>query len=675
MITKLLVANRGEIAVRIMQTAHRIGIATVAIYSEVDSESKHVALAGEAVCIGHSALADTYLNIGKIVDTAIHTGCDAIHPGYGFLAENPEFVSACENAGLIFIGPSTRAMQVMGHKIEARNFVTAIGIPVTKGVTGDSATILKNISELEFPVLVKAAAGGGGKGMRIVHSAGLLGNALESTSREALSYFGDGTVYVEKFIEEPRHIEFQIIGDNHGNVVHLFERECSIQRRYQKMIEEAPSPTLTTEVRARMGEAAVNIGKAIGYNNAGTIEFLVDSSLNFYFLEMNTRIQVEHPVTEMITGVDIVEEQIRIASGEKLRLKQEDLKIKGHSIECRIYAEDPEHEFAPSPGRMTYYREPSGTNIRVDSGVSGSPVILSYFDPIISKLIIFGSDRMDALKCMTNALNHYTVQGIRTNISYLKELINDEAFIQNRISTKFCEIHGEELLLKMANNKVEIGNHLPVIAAIMGLFINDTSSEPEQDIWNEIGYWRLDHKVSLLLEGKPVEVLLKKPFGKELEFEFENCIWLVTDWKKNKNNISFRIGGSNYSHQSPVSIQGIFSQDEKGQIFVNFGTVQFILQRSDVLSGNIDFEPETSGDASQSGDMKAPMPGRIVSIHVKSGDEVKKGDRLLILESMKMENNILSPIDGIIEKVLVTQGEMVDPNTRLIHFRLEEKTN
>jgi 3-methylcrotonyl-CoA carboxylase alpha subunit len=663
-IKKILIANRGEIAVRIMQTAHRIGIATVAIYSEVDRDCKHVAFAGQAICIGNSALSETYLNIGKIIDTAIQTGCDAIHPGYGFLAENPQFVAACEKVGIIFIGPSARAMQVMGYKIEAREFVSAIGVPITKGLTGDTATILKNIGQLEFPVLVKAAAGGGGKGMRIVHSSDLLGTALEATSREASSYFGDGTVYVEKFIDEPRHIEFQILGDNHGNVVHLFERECSIQRRYQKMIEEAPSPTLTPEVRARMGEAAVNIGKAIGYNNAGTIEFLVDAALNFYFLEMNTRIQVEHPVTEMITGVDLVEEQIRSASGEKLRLKQEELSINGHAIECRIYAEDPENSFAPSPGRMTCYIEPSGPNIRVDSGISGSPVIPSHFDPMISKLIVNASTRREALKGMAEALDHYTVQGIKTNISYLKELINHDAFIHNRVSTKFCDTHGAELLLRIENHKVAMGNHLPVIASIVGCLIPKVNNQILSDIWNAIGYWRIDHKVKFLIEERAIEVFLRKSSGNQLVLEFEKNTWIISDWKKNSSSVSFRIGENIYS--------ATFSQDKEGQIFVNFGTVQFILQRKDLLSGNNDIEPEAIGDTSHSGDMKAPMPGRIVSIHVKSGDEVKKGDLMLILESMKMENNILSPIDGIVENVLVVQGEMVDPSIRLIHFRIIE---
>ena len=664
MIKKLLIANRAEIAVRIMQTAHRMGIATVAVYSEVDSECKHVATAGQAICLGHSALADTYLNIGKIIDTAIRTGCDAIHPGYGFLAENPGFVEACEKAGIIFVGPSTRAMQVMGHKIEARDFVSAIGIPVTRGLTGDALTILKNIGQLEFPVLVKAASGGGGKGMRIVHSADLLVEALESTSREALSYFGDGTVYVEKYIEEPRHIEFQIIGDHYGNVVHLFERECSIQRRYQKMIEEAPSPTLTPELRERMGQAAVNIGKAIGYNNAGTIEFLVDSALNFYFLEMNTRIQVEHPVTEMITGVDLVEEQIRIASGEKLRLNQEDLRISGHAIECRIYAEDPEAGFAPSPGRMTCYKEPSGPGIRVDSGISGSPVIPTFFDPMISKLIVHADERQQALKQMGVALDHYIVQGVKTNISYLSELVRHEAFMHNRVSTKFCDLHGVELLLRSGNHKTAMGLHLPAIACIIGSYLPGPNHLTLQDPWKAIGYWRLDHKACFSVDDQPLEVIFRSADPAKLEVAFENNTWKITNRSRENSKVKFDIGNESYT--------AWLSQDDQGTTYVNFGACQFMIRRSDLLGGNPDLEPEASASLALSGDMKAPMPGRIVSIKVHAGDAVKKGDLMLILESMKMENNILSPMDGIVGNVLVVQGEMVDPSTRLIHFRIDE---
>ncbi len=403
-ISKILIANRGEIAVRIIRTARKMGITTVAVYAKADHNSLHVQEADEARCIGEVELSETYLNIAKIIAVAKETGCNAIHPGYGFLAENPLFVDACDTAGIIFIGPRADVMRVMGNKIEARAFVKKAGVPVTEGLTGKRETLLKAKSKIGFPVLLKAAAGGGGNGMQIDHEEKELEEALESTSRQALAYFGDDTIYLEKYLDEPRHIEFQILGDDNGNVIHLFERECSIQRRYQKIIEESPSPTLTPELREKMGAAAVRIGKKIGYTNAGTIEFLVDKELNFYFLEMNTRIQVEHPVTEMVTGADLVEEQIRIAEGHSLRLRQETLRQTGHAIECRIYAEDPEHDFRPSPGKMTLYREPVMDHIRIDKGITSDTEITSSYDPMICKLVSWGNDREEARRRMTEAL-------------------------------------------------------------------------------------------------------------------------------------------------------------------------------------------------------------------------------------------------------------------------------
>jgi 3-methylcrotonyl-CoA carboxylase alpha subunit len=351
-IQKVLIANRGEIALRIIRTLNKLGMEVVAIYAAPDAEALHVEMADEAYSLGDGNLANTYLDIAKIIRIAKKAKVDAIHPGYGFLSENPMLVKACEENNIAFIGPDARSMQLMGNKIAARKFAIENGLPVTKGLTGTTEEILKAAGTLPFPVLVKAAAGGGGKGMRIVEQESELANILETTSREAKNYFGDGTVYIEQFIEEPRHIEVQVLGDQHGNVIHLFERECTIQRRYQKIIEESPSPTLTPEIRHEMGAAAVNLCKAIGYRSAGTIEFLVDKDLHVYFLEMNTRIQVEHPVTEMVTGIDLVEQQIKIAQGQVLDIKQEQVQQNGHAIECRIYAEDPANNFMPSPGKL-----------------------------------------------------------------------------------------------------------------------------------------------------------------------------------------------------------------------------------------------------------------------------------------------------------------------------------
>ncbi len=398
---KLLIANRGEIALRIQKTARRMSIPVVAVYSYHDRDAQHVLQAGEAVLLPGENLSETYLNIEAILAAAKKTGATAIHPGYGFLSENPLFSEACEREGIAFIGPSAASVRAMGNKIAAREVAVNLGVPVTTGVTGEPDYLLANYDKVGFPMLIKAAAGGGGKGMRIVRTPGELEQALENTSREALNYFGDGTVYIEHFIEGPRHIEIQVLGDKHGNMVHLFERECSAQRRHQKIIEEAPSPALTPEVRKKMGESAVLLASSIDYYSAGTIEFLVDKDLNYYFLEMNTRIQVEHPVTEMTTGVDLVEEQIRIANGEKLRFKQSDLVQKGHAIECRIYAEDPFNNFMPSPGKIYLYREPAGQHIRVDSmEIKGKGMIHSAFDPMIGKLITRGETREDARSLM-----------------------------------------------------------------------------------------------------------------------------------------------------------------------------------------------------------------------------------------------------------------------------------
>lgn len=662
-INKILIANRGEIAVRIIRTAQRLGIITVAVYSEVDKDSLHVELADEAFCLGHSTLTDTYLNAGKMVNIALDAHCDAIHPGYGFLSENASFVAACSAAGLAFIGPDARAMQVMGNKIEARTFVESIGVPITRGISGTPQYILDHSDNLGFPLLVKAAAGGGGKGMRIVGSKDQLAEALESTSREAANYFADGTVYVEKFIENPRHIEIQLLGDNHGNVIHLFERECSIQRRYQKIIEEAPSPTLTPEVREKMGEAAVAIGKAIGYSGAGTIEFLVDKDLNFYFLEMNTRIQVEHPVTEMTTGIDIVEEQFRIASGEQLRFVQSDLSQQGHSIECRIYAEDPANGFLPSPGKMTLYREPSGESVRVDSGIAGNPVIQPFFDPMIAKLIVHGSSRDVARQRMMDALQHYIIHGVRNNVSFLLALLGHKAFIDNLISTKYCDDHLQEILAEMQEKYSSIDLQIPLIA---GLIFSLQNKTPKNDsIWEQIGYWRImmnpvmqigetsfpfrlhefsPHKLKLVIEGEPAEISYHLfPAGK-LEFAFKGRHFLT--W---------------------------VSTLETGKFLVTFQGMEYEVLRVDSLPPQLEFSGSESVAASNIGNIVSPMPGRVIKINVAEGQEVMKGDVLLVVEAMKMENAIICPGDGVVDKIEVGLGDLVDSSSRLIHVSEKEK--
>jgi acetyl-CoA carboxylase biotin carboxylase subunit len=442
MFKKVLVANRGEIAVRIIRACRELGISPVAVYSQADRASLHVRLADEAYLIGPPPSSESYLAIGKIIDVAGCCGAEAIHPGYGFLAENPRFAKACADQGLVFVGPSADSMRLMGSKTGARSVLHKSGVPVVPGTYSALASVEEAMAEarrIGYPVMIKAAAGGGGKGMRLVPDESQMPLHFETASSEALNAFGDPSVYLEKYIARPRHIEIQILVDKYGNAVHLGERECSVQRRHQKVIEECPSPLLDATLRSRMGEAALRVARAANYENAGTVEFLADQERNFYFLEMNTRLQVEHPVTEAVTGVDIVREQFRIAAGERLSLRQENVHWRGWAMECRIYAEDPERNFFPSPGPLRELSEPQGPGIRVDSGVYRGWEVPIYYDPLIAKLVTFGSDRMQAVARMRRAIREYRVQGVKTNLQFFSEVLADPEFVAGRLSTKFIE--------------------------------------------------------------------------------------------------------------------------------------------------------------------------------------------------------------------------------------------
>jgi len=442
MFKKILIANRGEIARRIMNTCHVMGIAVVAVYSEVDRNAVHVLEADQSVCLGGSEPRDSYLNIDKIIDAARNTGVEAIHPGYGFLAENPDFAERCEEEGIVFIGPPSSVIRELGDKTIARQKMISNGVPVIPGMItpeSDPGTLACEADKIGYPVLIKAAAGGGGKGMRVVTTPDELHEACVSASSEAINAFGSDAIYLEKYLTRPRHIEFQILADDHGNIVHLLERECSIQRRHQKIVEETPSTVMTPELRVDMGKAAIAAAHASGYVNAGTVEFLLDQDGSFYFLEVNTRLQVEHPITEMVTGVDIVRCQLEIASGSRLTLSQDEIRGRGHAIECRIYAEDPEQGFYPSPGKIIYMKEPSGPGIRNDCGVcSGFQVPVEY-DPIISKLVVLGESRQQAVSRMIQALREYVILGIRTPIPFLIDLLRSDAFKAGETFTDFIE--------------------------------------------------------------------------------------------------------------------------------------------------------------------------------------------------------------------------------------------
>jgi len=497
MFEKVLVANRGEIALRVIRACRELGVKTVAVYSEADADSLHVRYADECYFIGPAEPSQSYLNIEKIVEVAKKSGCEAVHPGYGFLSQIPAFAQACEDNGIVFIGPSADVLRSMGNKVGARKAAARAGVPVIPGSlepvqSGEEAIELAH--KLGFPVLVKAVYGGGGKGMRLVQNEAEMRKVLEMAALEAESSFGNREVYVEKFLPKARHIEFQILADKSGRIIHLGERECSIQRRYQKLIEETPSPFMTDELRKEMGKAAVKIAKAIGYVNAGTVEFLVDQNRNYYFLEMNTRLQVEHLITEMVTGIDIVKEQVKIAAGEKLAYTQRDIKLRGHAINCRINAEDPYNNFAPSPGKVSNLHLPGGPGVRVDTHLYLGCTVSVFYDPLIAKLAVWGSNRLEAIRRMRNALDEFVIEGVETTIPFHKAIMEDEDYLKGDIHINFVDERIERLLPRKTLTDEET-------AALVAVLLNQTSQSrvkaliPRRErgttsLWKAVG-WRM----------------------------------------------------------------------------------------------------------------------------------------------------------------------------------------
>ena len=492
MIRKVLIANRGEIAVRIMRSCREMGIRTVAVFSEADRTSRHVMYADEAYLIGPAIAANSYLNIEKIIEVAKEARADAIHPGYGFLSENATFARRCKEEGIIFIGPRPETIEMMGDKIEARKCMEKAGVPIVPGTEEPLQSVEEAIelcNKIGYPVMLKASMGGGGKGMRLIHNEGEVEEAYNMARSESLSSFGDNTVYLEKFVEEPHHIEFQILGDNHGNAIHLFDRECSIQRRHQKIVEESPSPFLTPELREEMGRCAVRAAKAVNYSGAGTIEFLVDKHRRFYFLEMNTRLQVEHPVTEEVVGVDLVKEQIRVANDEVLHLKQEDIRQRGHAIECRICAEDTENNFIPSPGIIKQLMEPNGIGVRIDSYVYEGYEIPIYYDPMIGKLIVWATTRQYAIERMRRVLYEYKITGLKTNLNYLKRIMHNPDFVRGEYNTLFIEKNTKTLLRATGSNE-ELENVAMITAYIDYLMNLEENANTQQMDTRPISRWR-----------------------------------------------------------------------------------------------------------------------------------------------------------------------------------------
>ena len=668
-IHKILVANRGEIAVRIISTLKKLSISSVAVYADNDVDSMHCRLADEARPLGGGSLKDTYLNIQKIIDVALDAGVDAIHPGYGFLSEDADFAEACRANNLIFIGPDAESMRLMGDKIRARQFAIENDIPVVWGLVGSVEEIEAQAAALPYPVLIKASAGGGGKGMHIVDDASQLHLSLEQASREAERYFGNGQIFIEQYIRNPRHIEVQILADHHGNIIHLYERECSVQRRYQKIIEESPSPSLSEERRQAICQTAVDICKKMNYNNAGTVEFIVDENQNFYFLEMNTRIQVEHPVTEQRTGIDIVEEQIRIARGKVMGYTQDSIVANGHAIECRIYAEDPENNFMPAPAQLTLYHEPKMRGVRIDSSINGPTVISDSYDPMISKLICHGKTRESAIEITRNALKEYIVQTYKTNIPYLQSIIANEDFINNKIDTSYCEKHQQQLIESMHVMRNEIKKE-DVVALFLFYDFNKSYLENKDinNVWERIGYWRYNMNITVSVEQSAV-------IGQQ------SAVYNVNIEKINPKSLKCNINGQDYEvlltqnggDINKVMINGMtesifVSETSDNNYCVHLRGLDFICRRNDELNDSRDY---SCNDVKNS-DMTyySPMPGKVIKVNVKEGDEVKEGDVLCVVEAMKMENNIKAMTSAKVAKVFVNEGDKVDVKNILIELSI-----
>ena len=661
-INRILIANRGEIALRIIKAAKELGIATVAVYADLDGpDAYHCKMADRSFPLNGKELSETYLNIEKIISIAQIADVQAIHPGYGFLSENHLFAEACEQNDLVFIGPSANLIRLMGNKIEARESVSKLGVPVIQGEVASAAEILQQSGSLEYPVLVKAAAGGGGKGMRIVQREEALADALEVTSREAKSYFGNGDIFIEKYLDPSRHIEFQVLGDHYGNVIHLYERECSVQRRYQKIIEESPSAWLLPETRQRMGEAALSIVSGLGYTNAGTIEFLVDDQQEFYFLEMNTRIQVEHPVTEMVTGIDLVREQIRIEQGISLEHKQEEVQVRGHAIEARIYAEDPLSQFRPSPGQVVYYREPEDTSIRLDSSLDGPARIFPDYDPMISKMIAWGDDRTEALHHLLKGLREYSILGIQTNILFLQEILQDENYIENRISTRYCDLRMEQLVEKISLKMECIDQVFYLSAFLAGTLMSGnfrSHKAGDHSPWQTIGYWRQCAKFRFAIGTAMLSIEILSINRQMLRFRYQEKDFEISGVRNEGGKLLFLLVGE--------PRKAFYAQLATGEEVIEFHGLKLVFKRWDALPEEPSLLGSADRDEHNENLIVSPIFGKTIKINVKENDKVSKGDVLMIIDSMKIENNILAPRQAKITKVMIGPGDQVDLNQPVI---------
>ena len=670
MFTKILIANRGEIAVRIMKTCSRLGIRTVAVYSDIDARSLHVQYADEAYAIGPARATESYLVKERLIDIATACGAQAVHPGYGFLSENAEFAQMVAAAGMVFIGPPADAIVKLGDKIASKVLAEKAGVTVVPGRIGavrDAEEAIAIATEIGFPVLLKPAAGGGGKGMRIVYEPGQMTSALQSCIQETQKAFADNQIFIERYIENPRHIEIQILADRYGNVLYIGERECSIQRRYQKIIEESPSVAVSEALRERMGRMACSLAREAGYTNAGTVEFIMAPDGSVYFLEMNTRLQVEHPVTEMVSGLDLVELQLKIAYGEPLALRQDDIKLTGHAIEARICAEDPARNFLPATGMITRYAEPRGRNVRVDSGVEAGSLVSVYYDSLLAKVISWGTNREDARNNLVDALNGYHIEGVTTNVDFVNRILTHPEFVAGNLTTGFIAEHFDGDRSKLPENR----EHLRVMAAVAALLYDARQRSVRESLrpmaahvgpgtkpkaWNE--YWTQfgeDH-FAVRVQGNPetrnwVVWVDDHPYQIVTpEFEFyRRRIRVTINGRKQRFRLQF-----DGSHFTRVAFCGIVRE------FEIYTPKEWELTR---------YMPR-SEKRSRDNVLVCPMPGLVVDVLVKPGDRVFKGQELVIVESMKMESGVASPCDGEVKEIQVAKGHPVDTGDVLITFVL-----
>lgn len=653
---KILIANRGEIAVRVIRAAHQSGILAVAIFAADDAESLHVSLADEAFLLEGNTLDETYLNKQKIIQIALDSGAQAIHPGYGFLSENADFAQAVSDAGLVFIGPSPENIWLMGGKTQALTYVKSLGIPVLPSFHGTVDQLLQAASEMEFPVMVKASGGGGGKGMVICHSKIELSEALQAAERQAITYFGNGELFVEKYLPQARHIEVQLLADHFGTVVHFYERECSMQRRFQKLIEEAPSTSVDDHLRVKLTSSAVSIARAMNYRSAGTIEFLVDEQNRYYFLEMNTRIQVEHPVTEMVTHTDLVALQLLVAAGNPLPMNQEDIQIRGHAIEVRLCAEDATRNFLPSAGRLLQWEIPQMQGARIETFVSQGMTVSPAYDSLLAKIVVHGETREQAIGQMEEVLANSCIYGIHTNVSFLSGLIESKAFRENKIYTRYVDKNVEAINAQVQGKRENLNKHTLVIAWI--IFHFQQKKQAGSSVWDQIGFWRLTNQLNISVEGKEYRCQVE-PIGNEQLFQINDQEYLVSEGALTGKRLELQINGQTEMFHC--------MEDHQRTLIATHGFI-FELQSNSLLNqAKVDRRHQQERRIFQNL-IRADLFGRVLELNISEGEVVHAGQVLLTLESMKTEIHVLCPMDAQVKKIPVKVGNSVLENQLLIEL-------